>query len=293
MEIILNNTINLLGKEDYSQVGNSRIGGNPDLPIEMNYPVFESGFYEFILQINLSDFKIEGFPEDGLISIFYGNLDDNEAIAYHFNEIQNLEKKLIPIDIEFAGVTNFGEHIPYKIEIREAKPRPLIEIPELNNLEYDQEEKNNLWKLSFLEENSYLLQEGLQDKNHIYLKSHGFSKLLYGPGIKINSQTNEVNYYGRNPNKKYININDLKECERTKSGFGNIENYNEWLYQLEKFESEKVNHIEQFGGYKCILSLASITETRMTWGDLHKLEFYGIAKDLLNKSIVKLNSTIP
>ncbi len=51
--------IELAGKEDYSKVGNSRLGGVPDLPSDINYPVVtEYGqvkHYVFIAQINLSE----------------------------------------------------------------------------------------------------------------------------------------------------------------------------------------------------------------------------------------------
>ena len=109
MPIELKNTIILDKEEDYEKVGNSRIGGKPDLPRGMNYPIFENGFYEFILQINLKDNPIQELTNKGLLSIFYGNLDNNEATGYYFEDISELEIKEIPKDEKFAGVTDFVE----------------------------------------------------------------------------------------------------------------------------------------------------------------------------------------
>lgn len=293
MSIVLKNSIRLTEKEDYSEIGNSRIGGNPDLPIQMNYPVFENGFYEFILQLNLSENKIIGYPENGMISIFYGNLDNNEAIAYYFNKNQKLENKQTPIGSKFAGVTDFREHNSHKFVVEENTLKHRSKFPEYNNPDFEEEDNINHWKNDFLNEQSFLSQEGLQDKSHVFLKSRGFGKLLYGSGIWINPNSNELNYRGRNANKEYSTIEDLKQCQFTKSGFGNVEQYEEWIKQLELFESQKETQLFEFENYKCILSLASLNETGMIWGDLHKLEFYGIESEFLNKNVIKLNSTIP
>jgi len=259
----------------------------------MNYPVFENGFYEFILQLDLNENKIIGYPENGMISIFYGNLDNNEAIAYYFDKNEILENKQTPIDSKFAGVTDFHGHNSHKFIVEQNILRPRSEFPEYNNPDFEEEDNINDWKTDFLNEQSYLSQAGLQDKSHVFLKSRGFGKLLYGSGIWINSKSNELNYRGRNANKNYSTIDDLKHCELTKSGFGNVDQYEEWIQQLELFESQKETLISEFENYKCILSLASLNETGMIWGDLHKLEFYGRESEFSNKNVINLNSTIP
>lgn len=293
MSLVLKNSIKLTEKENYTEIGNSRIGGNPDLPLEMKYPVFDNGFYEFILQLNLTQNKIIGYPENGMLSIFYGNLDNNEAIAYYFNENQKLENKQTPKGSKFAGVTDFREHNSHKFIIEEKILRPRSEFPEYNNPQFDEEDNINHWKIDFLNEQSFLSQDGLQDKSHVFLKSKGYDKLLYGSGIRINSSSNELNYRGRNANRKYSTLDDLKNCELTKTSFGSVEQYEQWIQQLDLFESQKEIHLSEFEKYKCILSLASLNETGMIWGDLHKLEFYGIESEFSIKNVIKLNSTIP
>jgi len=293
MSIVLNNSIHLKGIEDYSKIGNSRLGGRPDLPIQMEYPIFDNGFYEFILQINLSHCKIEGLPTSGLFSIFYGNLDKSEAIGYHFKDNEQLETKEVPTHMKFAGVTNFCEHISHQIEIRENKLRPRVEFPEYNDSNFNEEDNEMHWKNDFLNSNSFLMNNGLQEKNHIYLKSNGFDELLYGGGISIDSDKRKIRYSGRNAARDYLNINDLKSCEMTLSRFSNDEESQLWINQLDLFEEQKEFHLNQFMEYKCILSLASHSEARMVWGDLHKLEFYGLESDFCEKRNINLDSTIP
>ena len=294
MSRILKHTILLEEKEDYAKIGNSRIGGNPDLPIKMDYPVFENGFYEFILQINLNNHPIIGFPKEGLISIFYGNLDSHEAIAFYSKKEQILENKKVPTDLPFAGVTDFYEHKPYKIGIKEIKLRPREEFPEYNDPQFSDEDNEMHWRMEFQHENSYLMDRGIQDKSHIYLKSNGFEKLIYGYGVWIDGTTNTINYKGRNANVEYTNVNDLKNCQITTSHLkADTEAYNLWIQQLEKYENEKLIHLQRFKDYRCILSLATIDKTEMIWGDSRKLEFFGFESELLNETTIKLNSTIP
>lgn len=294
MSIVLNYSIKIKEKEDYVQIGNSRIGGKPDLPIAMDYPVFENKFYEFILQLNLNDLEIEGLPNNGLLSIFYGNLDKNEAIAYCFNDNIKLELKEIPIDIEFAGVADFREHNSYKFEITEKVISPRESLSEYNDPQFEELDNIMHWKSDFLNENSFLMHSGLQDKSHIYLKANGFEKLCYGYGIWINSENNKINYRGRNANRTYLNANELLNCEVTKEHWkNNLQEYLLWKEQLETFEDKKEYHLDLFKDYKCILSLASRSQTGMIWGDLHKLEFYGLATKFLTNNVIVLNSTIP
>lgn len=293
MTTVLNHTIELGDKEDYSKIGNSRIGGNPDLPSTMAYPIFHNGFYEFIIQINLKDHPITGLPNEGLFSIFYGSLDNNEAIAYYFEESETLENKEVPSELPFAGVTDFYDHNSHKIALTKKILRPREELPQYNDPQYDEEDNIMHWRIDFLSDNSFFMHRGIQDKSHIYLKSQGFNRLIYGYGIWLDDLTNSLHYRGRDSRKNYSSVNDLKTCELTMPYLKkNMEVYQEWLTQIDKFESEKEFHIERFKEYKCIFSLDSLTETGMVWGDSHKLEFFGFESDLKNK-IIKLNSTIP
>lgn len=297
MSIELKNTIILDKEEDYEKIGNSRIGGKPDLPRGMNYPIFENGFYEFILQVNLKENPIEGLTNKGLLSIFYGNLDNNEAIGYYFEDVDELETKEVPKEERFAGVTDFVEHIPYKIRIELKKITPREELSEYNDKQFTEEENIFHWKTDFLRENSFLMGNGVEDKSCLYLKSNGFDRLIYGYGVRIDEFNNRILYQGRNANKDYNGIEDLINCPLTYSYENQINSGissgQEWKNQLEKFEQEKEYHMKKFKEYKCLLSLASSYDTRMIWGDLNKLEIYGYECEFLKKEFKNLNSAMP
>ncbi|MBK8807230.1 MAG: DUF1963 domain-containing protein [Bacteroidales bacterium] len=296
MPIELKNTIILDKEEDYEKVGNSRIGGKPDLPRGMNYPIFENGFYEFILQINLKDNPIQELTNKGLLSIFYGNLDNNEATGYYFEDISELEIKEIPKDEKFAGVTDFVEHIPYKIRVESKKITPREDLSEYNDEQFTEDDNIMHWKMDFLSENSFLMDEGIEDKSSLYLKSNGFDRLVYGFGIRIDKFTNTIVYHGRNANKVYNSIEDIINCELTVSyesqRYQNKSNKEKWIKQLKEFEENKEYHLKKFKEFKCLLSLASLFETRMTWGDMHKLEIYGYKSDFDKMKFDTLNSTM-
>ncbi|MFF2890183.1 YwqG family protein [Paenibacillus sp. NPDC057967] len=70
--------------ESYEQVGNSRIGGDPDLPADMEWPIDEDGTpMTFLAQLRLSEIAVHDesslLPKDGMLLFFVG-IDEP---AYH------------------------------------------------------------------------------------------------------------------------------------------------------------------------------------------------------------------
>ena len=81
--------------------GVSKLGGSPDLPKGMPYPVNDkSGFYEFVAQINLEEtapFDKEGLlPKKGILSFFYDKKSGQSKVFYF--EDKNLEMVIMPKD---------------------------------------------------------------------------------------------------------------------------------------------------------------------------------------------------
>jgi uncharacterized protein YwqG len=84
-------------------LGDSKIGGFPHLPIDFDYPQEDTYFYEFVGQINLSDLTendIPNFPQKGIMYFF---IDDdfnvsniNTKILILCNDISELEVKHPP-----------------------------------------------------------------------------------------------------------------------------------------------------------------------------------------------------
>lgn len=279
--------IKVLEAEDYSSVGNSRIGGKPDLPKSMEYPLTSKGFYEFIIQLNLSENKIEGLPNNGLLSIFYGDLDNREGIGFYFNNTETLEQKEIPTHLPFAGVTDFHPHNSHKIKLEYTD----FKLPDIG-LEYN---NPNLELIDQLWETSYFVNEGLANKQELYFKKNGLE--LITNSIQINLSKNKVIYAGQNAYKKYNTLEDLINCKKT-THYENLRypyqtSREEWISQLQDFERRKNYHIQRLKDFNCLLSLESLDKVGMIWGDYHKLEFYGYKNDWLNGNFYNLNVWMP
>lgn len=95
--------------EDNSiQKGLSKVGGNPDLPIGIEWPRFNDEPMTFISQFNLNDiFNVHGYsllPPKGLISIFMYNNEDGFWTAFdaikiiYSNDLENLRRLSFPLD---------------------------------------------------------------------------------------------------------------------------------------------------------------------------------------------------
>lgn len=86
--------------DDYDEVGNSRLGGIPDLPVDLQWPTDEGEHFIFLGQINLRD--IQGInpdlPAQGIIYLFLGNneqaYDVQSAILYCPDESKARKGKL-------------------------------------------------------------------------------------------------------------------------------------------------------------------------------------------------------
>ena len=65
--------------EDYARVGNTRIGGVPDLPPDLPWPTVGGRFLVFLAQINLAELPpVEGnpLPPHGMLSFFLGEEEE-------------------------------------------------------------------------------------------------------------------------------------------------------------------------------------------------------------------------
>jgi len=104
----------LKNKEDYSNVGNSRVGGLPDLPLNYEYPLSKNGYLlQFVAQINLADLEyevIKNLPKTGILYFFQLLDDEYDYKVLYFNgkltELRQFEPKN---QFEFH---EFGEPFP-------------------------------------------------------------------------------------------------------------------------------------------------------------------------------------
>ena len=97
-----------LGEPGQEKVGESRIGGAPDVPEDWQWPGNEEGEkFAFLLQINLADippFEGNPLPPRGLLAFFIG-LDEpasNIENQIFLFDADNLQPALMPDESEFA-----------------------------------------------------------------------------------------------------------------------------------------------------------------------------------------------
>lgn len=139
--------------EDYKEVGNSRLGGIPDLPLNIEWPRDNGEHYIFLAQINLKDIVISNqeWPKEGIIYLFLG---DNEScnevdtkILYCQNE-QLAKKGKFPDDYKrmYEDEDYYGDN-PHKIEFIQGLSLPTDTnklMEDINILEEDMDNYDNM-----------------------------------------------------------------------------------------------------------------------------------------------------
>lgn len=281
MKKIKLHTINLLGEDSYESICNSRIGGKPDLPIDVNYPINEDGFLEFLLQINLETDPIPNLPNQGMLSLFNGNLDKREAYGYYFNNLDKFETKEIPIKESFSGIVDYYETESFKFSI---KIKEVISMQE----QIDDDELNDR-RFENYYDNSYVNGPGLLNSSELYFKTNNLELITYA--VILSKQKKDIFYSGRK-NKTYKTAQDVLECEidnfPNNIHYPKVSTRAEFNEQLKRFETNKEYHLNRYLDFECLLSLASSNKTKMIWGDLHKLEMFGFRKEFNTNNFSKL-----
>lgn len=95
-------------EENYAQVGNSRIAGQPDLPSSIEWPITEDGeAYTFLAQINLSELPllpIDHWPSSGMLYFFLGldepAYDIDHKVFYYDGDLTDLTLTSLPEGLE-------------------------------------------------------------------------------------------------------------------------------------------------------------------------------------------------
>ncbi len=105
---------------EQQSVGQSRIGGTPDLPVHAEWPKTEMGkSMSFVAQINLSEVSLyasaELLPKNGLLSFFYcadqetwgfSPKDKDRFKVIYSEDISKLQQESIPSDLEDIFIPN-------------------------------------------------------------------------------------------------------------------------------------------------------------------------------------------
>lgn len=105
-------------KEEIPNILDSKIGGNPYIPINEKYPISKDGLpMALLIQINFDGVKLDNYPSKGIFQVF-SNQDfyKNEFIVKYYKNIESNYQKEFPI----INLKEFITNETLKIELKKA-----------------------------------------------------------------------------------------------------------------------------------------------------------------------------
>jgi uncharacterized protein YwqG len=239
--------------EDQIPLGETKIGGKPDLPSHFGWPVWHNTPLSFIAQINLGKLPEYDFlnilPNGGVMSFFYSagqetwGFDPKDKGSWqvlHLND-NHLQRRDYPIDLP-----DEGKYESCMVEFQHSITIPALESPYFDFV----------YRKSNLEEiDQYLTLE--EKVNEFLNEGDSINRLLGHPDQQQNDMQTECQLVSH----------DLYCGDR--SG-----------YEDPKAYILKPGAIE----WELLLQIASDENAKMMWGDVGSIYFWIQRKDLLNKN---------
>lgn len=260
--------------EDYSVLGNSRFGGFPDLPANIDYPFNEEGYYNLLCQVNFSDFKdkLGKIPKEGILYIFDGHSSEDDFKIFYSQSVENLETKRPPkglenLNAEYRENVYDGIKVSFRLE-HYFEGETIWDV-----FEYNQEKYNELIKTNS-KFKSWILGNPHGGDVHAYLYLKGFDRLIYTTFLYEKSES------GYDSNLKSLLEKSEKNLRNPKVNQDAAMKYRK---QLLRFDQEKEEHLRNFKKVTCLLSLESLDELEWQWGDMGFKYLYILDEDLENK----------
>ena len=293
--------IKLEGKEDYIKTGNSRIGGVPDLPDNLEYPTKKDEevikHYVFIAQINLEDIPFINnsiYPNSGILYFYIHNDDDSMSkvehlVVYSNSSPDQLRKFESKTKINYTQ-SNYDEPFPsQKISFNREESIDLHHLEDNGQdiLQSDDKfhevfERTSRFGGHFYSVDTNIPASIIQELEVLPYEETFFLSRGYLTGDKLYANSNQMHfdYYEKK----------IKEAQSEEE----IANYQKSLKDMEdKIELEKKLlpkkefYIDLLNKWEFMLSIDSIDECEMLWWDASILEFYINKDDLQKKDFTK------
>ncbi|MCK8143351.1 YwqG family protein [Flavobacterium sp. I-SCBP12n] len=217
-------------KEDLNiGIGFSKIGGNPDLPKEINWPTYETKSMTFFCQINLSDLDDSALPKEGILYFFvyadpelsYSGSRESFKIIYH-TEMNELFRNEFPEDLNQKSKFH-----PSKMFFRDSISYPDDESSLIEDFFNNWEDKNKFYgKLDHLME-------------HIYESPQFEDKVL---GYDCSLQSSAEHFWPIN----YLNIKTWDEVDQRKEEIEKIKSDFVLLLEIDLFSNP--SKLASYGG---------------------------------------------
>ena len=181
---------------EQSPIGASKIGGDPDLPPDFEWPLWEGIPISFVAQFNLADvstFDVEkALPQSGMLYFFYdvtmevfvsGGERVNWKVIHYNGDLSSLSRTPAPPDLP-----GFGKLDPCTIAFRQELTVPNSDCVEIIRLfeefSVTEEEREHYWRfIKELIEYDFLVEKGKEMKDWDYLPRH---RLLGCPDVMYN-----------------------------------------------------------------------------------------------------------
>lgn len=180
-------------KDDYSEIGNTRFGGYPDVINKFLWPKNKEGkYYTFLCQINLNELsKYESkLPKKGTLYFFYGSNLNTNAKYSSKNKVNLKKHNEIKIDEFFEEY----ENEPYRVISKQilTLPEKILEIFEKSKL-------NEVEDINF-----YVKYNELKDKLDRINGSYLASMLGYLPIFEYEIRDHSYSYEQKFKNEPII-----------------------------------------------------------------------------------------
>jgi len=275
-ELQFNYRLKCFDDEDYSQLGNTRLGGLPDLPKDIEYPYNENGYYNLLCQINFAEFenKLGKLPKKGILYIFNGHESEDDYFTFFTKSTDNLEKKYPPKgmkNLNEAYNKTYYDGLKVRFEIEHLFRDTQYEVYKHEEKKYQALIKSN----SCFQ--SHILGKSIDSIESAYLSLKGFDTLKYEIPIDIESRV----FY----QKQFENC--LNECLSQSKSLYPID-YVKKKEQLLKFDSEKEIHFKNYNKVTCLIGLESLDRLEWMWSDSGFKYVYILDEDLQNENFDNL-----
>ncbi|WP_338396119.1 DUF1963 domain-containing protein [Fulvitalea axinellae] len=275
--------------EDYTSKGNTRIGGLPDLPPDIDYPVNEDGYYNLLFQLNLSEIKVDKspLPDSGILYLFQGDAQSGDYQLYFYDgPLENLNRKEPP-----EGMVNLNEEDnenPFKGVKATFGVMPYLDhgseitekIEALNPTAFDE--------ICFPSRkyHSHILGDTVEgDSTGPYRLLKGFPSLYYdvlydelGDGPEYQEQ------YNRLIAKAEKNIMGNDEALKAYS--------KRHLSELKRYHQEREIHLQSKDEALCLFGIESLDECEMCWNDAGFVYLFMLRSDLENRDFSNFHAFI-
>lgn len=270
-ELDFNYRLHSFENENYTQLGNTRLGGLPDLPKTITYPHNEQGYYNLLCQINFAELE-DTLPTQGILYIFQGDIYEQDYKVIFTKITDNLEKKLPPKNLKNLNTVT---KTPYEGIKANFQLEHYFAGETLWKVYRYDEEKFKLLNRGTSKYQSHILGNSMEDTCMIYKHLNGFDTLLYDTLLYKEIRpdyTSQLNSY-------------LKECEEALEKEGTDKaHFQRRKQQLLQLDKEKERHFANYQKVTCLIGLESLDRLNWCWNDAGFNYLYILDEDLAKEN---------